>query len=57
MMVPRLVPPDMPPESDKYRKLHGLNVSIRLPEIEPKNIRPNLEPNTYMKDSLGGEFL
>lgn len=47
----------MPSKSDKYRKLHGLNVSIRTPAIEPKNIRPYLEPSTYMHDLTDGEFL
>lgn len=56
-MVIQPVPPDMPPESDKYRKLHGLNVSIRPPETEPKNIRPNLEANTNMDDLTDGELL
>lgn len=56
-MTPRLLPTDMPAESDKYQPLHGLTVSIRSPHIEPKNIHSNLEASTDMQDLTGGDFL
>ena len=56
-MPPRLLPADMPAESDKYRPLHGLAVFVRSPHIEPKNIHPNLEASTNMQDLTGGDLL
>lgn len=56
-MVPRSVRLYVPPESDKYWRFHGLNVSTRSPETEPKNIRLNLEPSKHMDDLTHGELL